>query len=420
MKPRRQPRHARPLRRRPTREANGLATCAIRLDLAGKVVYVIDANSLIFQVFHAIPEMTSPQGEPVNAVYGFTRDLLFLLEKKRPDYLFSAHDPPGPTFRHLLYEPYKAQRGEMPEELRPQFPKIQQVLVALGIPGISVPSFEADDLLATVARETEALGGDCIVVTGDKDCRQLITDHVQVYNVRKDSLYDAAALQAEWGVRPDQVVDFQALVGDSVDNVPGVAQIGPKAARELLEKYDTLDGILEHAAEVSGQRRRENLLAGREQALLSRKLVRLDAHVPIELDWQQAEVRPRDPTADAGLVPGVRLSSLRRSIARRPQAVGRSAASWQPTIARSTRPRSLRTFLPGCRSKPCSRSTWRRRASRRRRLILSATRSVGPRARPTICLCGHRKAKRGSTNTRRWLPCGRFWKTRRSARLART
>ena len=104
--------------------------------LAGKVVYVIDANSLIFQVFHAIPEMTSPRGEPVNAVYGFTRDLLFLLEKKRPDYLFSAHDPPGPTFRHELYEPYKAQRSEMPDALRPQMPKIQQVLQALGIPAL--------------------------------------------------------------------------------------------------------------------------------------------------------------------------------------------------------------------------------------------------------------------------------------------
>ncbi len=145
-----------------------------------------------------------------------------------------------------------------------------------------MPGFEADDVLATVAREAEALGGNCMVVTGDKDCRQLITDHVQVYNVRKDLYYDAAALEEEWGVRPDQVVDYQALVGDAVDNVPGVAQIGPKAARELLEKYDTLDGILEHAAEVSGQRRRENLLAGREQALLSRQLVRLDAHVPIE------------------------------------------------------------------------------------------------------------------------------------------
>jgi DNA polymerase-1 len=263
--------------------------------LAGKVVYVIDANSLIFQVFHAIPEMTSPRGEPVNAVYGFTRDLMFLLEKKRPDYLLSAHDPPGPTFRHELYEPYKGQRSEMPDSLRPQMPKIQQVLEAMGIPALSVVSFEADDLLATVARQVETLGGDCVVITSDKDCRQLITDHVKIYNVRKDLFYDAAALQADWGVRPDQVVDFQALVGDPVDNVPGVALIGPKAARELLEKYDTLEGIFEHASEVSGQRKRENLIAGREQALLSRKLVRLDAHVPIELNWQEAAVRPRDP-----------------------------------------------------------------------------------------------------------------------------
>ncbi len=231
-------------------------------DLTGKTVYAIDANSLIFQVFHAIPEMTSPRGEPVNSVFGFTRDLLFLLEKKKPDYLFCAFDMSGPTFRHDLYDGYKSQRSEMPGELRPQFPSIRRMIAALGIPILELEGYEADDVLATIARLTHDAGGECYLVTGDKDCRQLITDRVVVYNVRKDLMYDAGALAADWGIRPDQVVDYQAIVGDSVDNVPGIPLIGPKIARELLNKYDSLEGIFEHAGEIAGTKRRENVIAG--------------------------------------------------------------------------------------------------------------------------------------------------------------
>ncbi|HEV7222785.1 MAG TPA: DNA polymerase I [Pirellulales bacterium] len=260
------------------------------LSLAGETAYVIDANSLIFQVFHAIPEMTSPKGEPVNAVFGFVRDLLYLMNDKKPDFLFCAFDMSGPTFRHELYADYKVHRAEMPGELLPQFPAIRQAVEALGIPLLELPSFEADDILATVARMTDELGGECFLVTADKDCRQLITDRVKVYNVRKNQIYDAAALAADWGVRPDQVVDFQALVGDPVDHVPGVPLIGPKIARELLQKYETLDAVLDHAHEVAGAKRKQNLMEGREQALLSRQLVRLDAHAPILIDWNQGRV----------------------------------------------------------------------------------------------------------------------------------
>ncbi|HXT57079.1 MAG TPA: DNA polymerase I [Pirellulales bacterium] len=260
------------------------------LSLAGETAYVIDANSLIFQVFHAIPEMTSPKGEPVNAVFGFVRDLLYLMNDKKPDFLFCAFDMSGPTFRHELYADYKVHRAEMPGELVPQFPAIRRAVEALGIPLLELPSFEADDILATVARMTDELGGECFLVTADKDCRQLITDRVKIYNVRKNQIYDAAALAADWGVRPDQVVDFQSLVGDPVDHVPGVPLIGPKIARELLQKYETLEALLDHAHEVAGAKRKQNLMEGREQALLSRQLVRLDAHAPISIDWNQGRV----------------------------------------------------------------------------------------------------------------------------------
>jgi DNA polymerase-1 len=266
------------------------------LNLAGQTVYVLDANSLIFQVFHAIPEMTSPAGEPVNAVFGFTRDVLDLLQRKQPTYLFCAFDLPGPTFRHGLYNDYKVHRAEMPDELRPQIPAIQRVMTALGVPILSLETFEADDILAAVAKQTEALGGECLLVTTDKDCRQLITERVKLYNIRKDQLYDAAALAVDWGVRPDQVVDFQSLVGDPVDHVPGVPLIGPKIAKELLQKYDTLDNLLAHAEELPAGKRKQNLIDGRQQALLSRELVRLDKDTPITIDWPAGRTGTFTPT----------------------------------------------------------------------------------------------------------------------------
>jgi len=254
--------------------------------LRGQTVYVIDAHCLIYQVFHALPEMSSPSGQPVGAVFGFTRDLLFLLEQKRPDFLFCAVDVPGKTFRHELFEQYKVHRQEMPEDLVPQIPAIYRVLDALGIPRLGCPSYEADDVLATIARITEQLGGDCYLVTTDKDCRQLITDHVKLYNIRKDQVLDREALQREWGITPDQVIDFQALVGDAVDNVPGVPLIGPKLAGVLLKQYGTLEQVFQHAHEIPGQKRRQNLIQSREQALLSRDLVRLNSCVPLEIDWE--------------------------------------------------------------------------------------------------------------------------------------
>ncbi len=258
--------------------------------LKGQSVWVVDANSLIFQVFHALPEMTSPRGEPVSAVFGFTRDMLYLLEQKRPDYLFVAFDGPERTFRHEMYEDYKAHRSEMPTDLSPQYEPISRMLAALNVPVLAYETYEADDLLATIAHRVGELEGECTIVTNDKDARQLITDSIRVYNVRKDQMYDACALKADWGIRPDQVVDFQALVGDSVDNVPGVPLIGPKIAGEYLQKFDTLDALLARVEELPKGKRKDNLIAMREQALLSRNLVRLERHVPIDVDWDAARV----------------------------------------------------------------------------------------------------------------------------------
>ncbi|MFV1964787.1 MAG: DNA polymerase I [Pirellulaceae bacterium] len=265
--------------------------------LEGEFVLVVDAHSLIYQVFHAMPEITGPAGQPVGAIYGFIRDILDLLENLRPQYLFCAFDLPGETFRHRDYAEYKANREAMPDDLQLQIPNIRRMLAALGVPNLECPGYEADDVLATVAREVTQLHGSCAVVTSDKDCRQLINDHVRLYNIRKDEMFDAEALFALWGVWPEQVVDFQALVGDRIDNVPGVPLIGPKIARELIQQYGTLENVLDHAEEVNGKKRRENLINFRGQALLSRKLVRLDAYVPVQIDWVAGRVGDVDVEA---------------------------------------------------------------------------------------------------------------------------
>jgi DNA polymerase-1 len=256
--------------------------------LEGKTVWVVDSHSLIHQVFHALPEMTSPSGAPVGAVFGFTRDILHLWEDMRPDYLFCAFDLPGKTFRHAMYEPYKAHRPEMDIDLVPQIASIRRVLAAMGIPAVGCEGFEADDVLATIAGLVDRRGGRCFLVTADKDCRQLIRDRVVIHNIRKNAMIDRDALRADWGVAPEQVVDFQALVGDSTDNVPGVPLIGPKLAQQLLQKYGTLDSVLDHADEVSGEKRKQNLREGRAVAMLSRDLVRLAADVPCAIPWSRA------------------------------------------------------------------------------------------------------------------------------------
>ncbi|MEX2112047.1 MAG: DNA polymerase I [Pirellulales bacterium] len=319
--------------------------------LQGETVWIVDANSLIFQVFHALPEMTSPQGEPVSAVFGFARDMLYLLEQKKPTYLFVAFDGPERTFRHELYEAYKANRDEMPSDLVPQYEPIERLLAALNVPVLSYESYEADDLLATVAHRTNELGGQCFIVSADKDCRQLITDLVKVYNVRKDQLYDAAALKVDWQIRPDQVVDFQALVGDSVDNVPGVPLIGPKVAGEYLQKFDSLDVLLARADELPKGKRKDNLIAMREQALLSRELVRLDRHVPVEIDWDAARVGGVNSAALVELFTELGFHGLKDKFATLPERVSEEA--WGANYQLIATPQRLQWLVEQMSQQPC-------------------------------------------------------------------
>ena len=279
-------------------------------DLAGRTVWAIDTLSRVYQLFHALPEMSAPDGTPVSAVFGLTRDLLDITEKRRPDYLFCAMDAPGPTFRHERFAAYKANRAEMPADLVPQIPLVRRLLATCGIPLLERPGFEADDLLATLAVRTGAAGGACVIATSDKDARQLICDRVQLLNLRTNAAFGAPELLAEWGIRPDQVVDFLSLVGDAVDNVPGVPGIGPKIAAELLTAHDTLDGVLAHIDDVSGVKRRENLRSHGDTARAGRELIRLATAVPVEIPWEEGRCHPPDHAALADFLREMGFKSL--------------------------------------------------------------------------------------------------------------
>ncbi len=304
-------------------------------DLPGRSVFVFDVLSRVYQLFHALPEMTNPQGTPVSAVFGFSRDLLDILEKRRPDYMFCAIDPPGPTFRHEQFADYKATRAAMPEDLVPQIDLVRRLVALMRIPLLEVAGYEADDMLATIATVSAAAGADCTLATSDKDARQLLGPHVKLLNLRTGEPFGEAELQAEWGIRPDQVVDFLALVGDAVDNVPGVPLIGPKIASELLGKFGTLDEVLAHSGEVPGKKRGENLRSHGATALAGRRLVELHRGVPVVIPWQAAH----RPTPDAaGLVEFFREMGFKSLLEKAKALAASQAGPGEPAAAAAASP----------------------------------------------------------------------------------
>ncbi|QDT53414.1 DNA polymerase I [Caulifigura coniformis] len=262
-----------------------------------ETLYIVDTFSLVFQVYHAIRQpMTGSRGQPTNAVFGFTGDLEHLLSEKRPTHLILAMESQGPQTRTEMFPSYKEHRSEMPEDLRPQIPMIFDVVAGYRIPVLLSEGWEADDVLATVACRAAERGMDVRIVTADKDARQLIGPKVKIYSIRKKQFYDETELLADWGVRPDQVIDFQALVGDSVDNIPGVPQVGPKTATQLIQQFGTLDAILANpaAAKVRSKAVIQNLTDYADRARMSRELARLNCDLPLEIDWEAARVKEPD------------------------------------------------------------------------------------------------------------------------------
>ena len=258
-------------------------------------LYILDAYSLIYQVFHAIRDrrvggggegMTGPAGQPTNAVFGIFRDLLTITKTRKPDYLAAAFDGAGKVDRSTLFPDYKANRSEMPADLKPQIPVIRRLVESFNIPVLMHAGAEADDVIATLARRATERGLNVVICTADKDARQLLDEHTKILNFRNNKVMDVDALMADWGIRPDQVVDLLTLTGDTADNVPGVPGIGFKTATSLLQEFDTIDNLLANIPKVAGAKRKENLEASRETVALGRKLITLETELPLTLDWE--------------------------------------------------------------------------------------------------------------------------------------
>ena len=259
---------------------------------------LIDGHALIYRAYFALPQdMSTSHGEVTNAVYGFASMLLTVLKNEQPDYLAVTLDL-GRTFRHEAYAEYKANRAHMPEALSVQFQRIDQLLEAFAIPTYSAETFEADDVLAALAKQARAQGVEVLIVTGDTDTFQLINPHVRVLTSRRvfgdTIIYDEAGIRERYGLEPAQLIDYKALIGDKSDNVPGVSGIGEKTAVALLLKYGSLEGIYDHLAEVTPARFRQALEAGREIAFKSKYLVTIVTDVPVTLDLPATRVKEID------------------------------------------------------------------------------------------------------------------------------
>ncbi|HER43540.1 MAG TPA: DNA polymerase I, partial [Candidatus Eisenbacteria bacterium] len=251
-------------------------------------LFLVDGHALAYRSYFALIRnpLTNSRGENTSAVFGFTRQLLLLLKKYEPEYLAVVFDSGGETERHREYPEYKAHREAMPEDMESQLSRIVEVVEALGVAVVEEEGYEADDILATLARSAAARGIDVKILTGDKDLFQLLSDRVHVIRPAKGTALEDECgpefVEERFGLRPSQIVDLLSLMGDASDNIPGVKGIGEKTALKLLHSFGTLDGILERIEEVEPAHVRKKLQDGRESALLSRELVRLK-EVPLEL-----------------------------------------------------------------------------------------------------------------------------------------
>lgn len=258
-------------------------------------LYLVDGSGYIFRAYFALPQnLTNPEGVPVGAVLGFTNMLIKLVKDIKAPYLAVIFDAARRNFRYDIYDQYKAKREDPPEDLIPQFPLFREATEAFGIPALEVEGYEADDLIATYAAQAVKRGQKVTIVGTDKDLMQLVNDHVRLYDPIKGKYLGADDVIEKFGVPPAQVVDVQALAGDSVDNVPGVPGIGIKTAAQLISEYGSLETLLDRAGEIKQNKRRETLLEHKDKAILSKKLVTLAADAPVPLNLEDLKAHEPD------------------------------------------------------------------------------------------------------------------------------
>ena len=254
-------------------------------------IFLVDGSGYIFRAYYAMAysgggKMTNPEGTPVGAVYGYTSMMMKLLREHSKAAIAVIFDAGRETFRNDIYEDYKANRDETPEDLIPQFSIVREATKALGVPAVELKGYEADDLIATYAQHAVAKGKKVVIISSDKDLMQLVTDDITMMDTMKNKIIDKDGVLEKFGVLPEKVIDVQSLAGDSVDNIPGVPGIGIKTAAQLINEYGSLEELLNRTSEIKQPKRREKLIENAEMARISRKLVTLaqDVPVPVDLD----------------------------------------------------------------------------------------------------------------------------------------
>lgn len=261
-----------------------------------KELILIDGSGYIFRAYYAMAYagksggITNPQGVPVGALYGFSNMLLKLLREHTGARVAVVFDAARKNFRYDLYDQYKANRSETPEDLIPQFPLVREATTAFGLPGIELDGFEADDLIATYARQAASKGEKVIIISSDKDLMQIVNDNIVMLDPMKDKIIDRAGVFEKFGVGPEKVIDVQSLIGDSSDNVPGVPGIGPKTAAQLIEEFGSLENLLDNLDDIKQEKRRQSLIDNADMARLSKKLVTLVDTVPVPLPLE--DIKP--------------------------------------------------------------------------------------------------------------------------------
>ncbi len=262
----------------------------------GEKIVLIDGHSIINRAFYGVPDLTNAEGLHTNGIYGFLNIMLRILDEEKPEYLTVAFDLQPPTFRHLMYEAYKGTRKGMPDELREQVPVLKELLSAMGIPLLMLEGYEADDLLGTVARKSEAKGMDVVIVSGDRDLLQIATDKIMIRmpktkrGVTEIENYYAEDVLSAYRVTPLQIIELKALMGDSSDNIPGVPGIGEKTATSLIAAYGNIENAYTHVEEIKPNRAKEALRSHYDMAVMSKKLATICVDVPVEFDWEKARL----------------------------------------------------------------------------------------------------------------------------------
>ncbi len=285
-------------------------------------LYLVDGSSYIFRAYHALPPLTrKSDGLPVGAVSGFCNMLLKLMEEMdaqtSPSHLAVIFDASGTTFRNEIFSDYKANRGETPEDLIPQFPLVREAVKAFGVPSIELQDYEADDLIAAYADAASAQGAQVTIVSSDKDLMQLVNERVDMLDTMKDRQIGPEEVFEKFGVGPERVIDVQSLAGDSVDNIPGVPGIGVKTAALLINEFGDLDTLLARAEEIKQNKRRENLIEFADQARLSRELVTLKKDTPMPMPLGALGMAPPDGAQLIGFLKAMEFNTLTKRVAKK-------------------------------------------------------------------------------------------------------